>query len=244
MLAALRQPRWLVTALLAVVVAVVFVRLGFWQLERLEERRDANATGQARFDAEPVELAALLEEGTDVDSLRYRRVMVTGTWDPAHEVLIRSQVHLGQSGFHVITPLVTEDGWAVLVNRGWVPLNMDQPPVAEPDQAEAEVEGWVNLTQIRQGFGPEDPPGALVVFNRVDIGRIVEQVPYGLAPVYVVAMGDRGSDLPVPLAAPNFEEEGPHLGYAIQWFGFAVIALVGFYFLARREGIKADSRRD
>jgi surfeit locus 1 family protein len=245
MLSALRQPKWLVTGLVIVGLAALFIRLGFWQLDRLEERRVANETGEARFGAEPVELETLLAAADDPAAIEQRRVVLRGEWDRSEEVLIRSQVHLGQAGFDVITPLVLADGSAVLVNRGWVPLTMDEPPVeAEPTAAEGAIVGWVELSATRPALGPEDQPRELAVFSRVDIDRIGEQMPYELAPVYVVALGERGDDLPVPVAPPEFSSEGPHLGYAIQWFGFAAIGLVGFYFLLRRKGTSADSPRD
>jgi len=246
MLQALRQPRWLITALVVGLLAAVFVRLGFWQLDRLEERRQQNLIGEERVAAAPVDLASLLEDvDGDLASTEYRRVSVEGVFDVAEEVLIRSQVELGQAGFHVITPISSDEHWSVLVNRGWVPLSMDQPPVAAgAPPGEVEVEGWIHLSQTKPALGPEDPPGELSVFNRVDIDRIAEQTAYPLAPVYMVLVGEESDDLPIPVDLPDFEEQGPHLAYAIQWFGFAVVGLVGFFFLLRRKGPSHRVNRD
>lgn len=233
MLQTLRQPKWLVLALVVVGLAAVFVRLGFWQLSRLEERRTLNADIAARIEAEPVALEDLLADaGEDLASIEYRRVLADGVFDANEEVLIRSQVELGQAGFHVITPLVGPT--AVLVNRGWVPLTMDEPPVeASPGAGDIEVLGWVHLSEERPPLGREDPEGDVDVFSRVDVERLAEQLPYLIAPVYVVAMGE-SDDLPVPADLPDVDDEGSHLAYAIQWFGFALVGLVGFYFLLRR----------
>lgn len=226
---------------MVVLLAAVFVRLGIWQLDRLEQRQIRNAVGEQRLSAEPVDLGDLLDEG-NLESIEYRNVLTDGEFDPSEEVLIRSQVELGQAGFHVITPLVADDGSAVLVNRGWVPLNMDTPPVAaSPDPGPQTIEGWVHLTQTRPPLGAEEPPGEIEVFNRVDIDRIGEQMPYDLAPVYVVVMGEGRDDFPVAADPPDFSNEGPHLAYAIQWFGFAAVVLFGFYFLQRRK--RSTSRR-
>jgi surfeit locus 1 family protein len=70
--------------------------------------------------------------------------------------------------------------------------------------------------------------------NRVDIERIQQQIPFPLLPMYLVALGERGSQLPVPVEAPTFDDDGPHLAYAIQWFSFLVIGIVGYAFLMRR----------
>lgn len=245
MLRTLRQPKWMVAAAVVLLLAAVFVRLGFWQLDRLEQRRAENTTIQARMAAEPVPLTELLAgAGDDLDSIEYRRTFIPGVYDTTGEVLIRSQVELGQAGFHVITPLRTDEDWAVLVNRGWVPLTMDMPPVdAPPEPGSVLVEGWVQLTQLRPPLGPEDAPGDLDVFSRVDIGRIGEELDYPLAPVYVVATGEGGDELPVGVDPPEFTDEGPHLAYAIQWFGFALVGIVGFYFLLRRQNLRAGNRR-
>jgi surfeit locus 1 family protein len=238
MLPALRQPKWIVGTIVVIALAAIFIGLGLWQLDRLEERRFENAIGEERLGRSPADLSTLLAEaGDDLDSIRYRRATVTGRFAPESEVLIRSQVELGQAGFHVITPLVNGQGQAVLVNRGWVPLTMDTTPVeAAPPPGDQVVAGWVETTAIRPAFGPEAQPGEGVVFNRVDIDRIEEQMPYELLPVYLVQMGERGNELPLLLSPPDFEDEGPHLSYAVQWFGFTAVVLVGWFFLVRRKG--------
>jgi surfeit locus 1 family protein len=70
--------------------------------------------------------------------------------------------------------------------------------------------------------------------SRVDIDRIEEQVPYELAPVYLSLLGADTGELPVTAPPPSFDDEGSHLAYAIQWFSFALIGLVGYFFLIRR----------
>ena len=70
--------------------------------------------------------------------------------------------------------------------------------------------------------------------SRVDVDRIQEQVSYELDPVYLSMLDDLEGDLPIAAPAPSFDDEGPHLAYAIQWFSFALIGLVGYFFLLRR----------
>jgi surfeit locus 1 family protein len=223
--------------IVVVVVAIACLSLGFWQLRRLDERKLENAVGAARFEAVPEDLELLLSSvGADLDSLRYRRAVAIGRYAPEDEVLVRSQVYLGSAGFHVITPLVLNDGRAVLVNRGWVPLVIDQVPVSQapPPPGVGEVSGWLGLTETRSGFGPDDPQeGRLVAMSRVDIARIQRQVPYELVPVQLTLADASENDLPIPADLPRFDDEGPHLGYAIQWFGFVVVGVVGYAFLIR-----------
>ena len=228
----------MVAHVIVMALAILFINLGFWQLRRLEERRLENTVGESRLDADPAELGLLLEaSGDDVDSLEFRRATATGVFQPDDEVLIRSQVHQGVAGFHVITPLLGEGGDAVLVNRGWVPLDADQVPVeaAPPPDGTVTVTGWVRPSQTRGALGPSDPDeGRLVTMSRVDIDRIQEQVPFQLDLVYLSMLDDLEGDLPIAAPAPLFDDEGPHLAYAIQWFSFALIGLVGYFFLLRR----------
>lgn len=230
-------PRWIAAHVVVVAIAIVFLNLGFWQLRRMEEVQLENTVGESRYTAPPEEASAMIAgAGGDFDSLAYRRAWATGVFDPDNEVLIRSQVHQGTAGFHVITPLVGEDGSAILVNRGWVPLELDEVPVeaALPPVGVVEVEGWLHETQVRQALGPRDPAeGRLVAMSRVDVQRIAEQLPYPLAPVYLVSLEPGTGQLPIPVPEPSFDDDGPHLAYAIQWFGFTLIGLAGYVFLIR-----------
>jgi surfeit locus 1 family protein len=237
-LRSLLTPRWIAATLVVVVVAFAFANLGFWQLRRLEERRLQNTISASRFQDASLEAEQLIPSmAGDPEGLRWRRALATGEFRPEDEVLIRSQVQFGTAGFHVITPLVLSDGSAILVNRGWVPLELDQVPVSQapPPSGTVTVEGWLEPTQVRRALGPADPDtGRLTAMNRVDVERIQEQVDLDLAPMYMVAIGEQGNELPIPLDPPQFDDEGPHLAYAIQWFSFLVIGVVGYWFLVRR----------
>jgi surfeit locus 1 family protein len=239
------QPKWLVAHVSVASIVVAFVLLGLWQVERHFERQEENRIGAERMAAGPVPLEEVLSAAQgNFGEIRYRMVTVSGEYDTSREVLIRSQTHLGSAGFHVVTPLVLPDGRAVLINRGWVPLQLDTPPVAEaaPGEGSVTVTGWVETSQSRPAFGPEDPPGGLLRVNRVDVPRIGQQLQYDLLPVYLVAEGP-GERLPEPVRRPSFEDAGPHLGYAIQWFGFATVGLVGYVFLARRRVAQSSTGR-
>src|SRR5690606_15568266 len=105
---------------------------------------------------------------------------------------------------------------------------------ALPEEGEVRVEGWVRLSQERPVLGPADPAtGRVTVFSRINIPRIGEQVEVALEPVYLVMSGG-GEGLPEAVALPAFDNDGPHFGYAIQWFSFAAIGLIGYFFLMRK----------
>ena len=231
----LLSPRWLVGHVLVIAICALFVNLGFWQLRRLEERRLENTVISNRLAAESLSIEDLVSgAGPDIESLGFRNAIANGVFDTSEEVLVRSQVHEGNAGWHVITPLVLSDGRAVLVNRGWVPLEMDAVPVpVVPPTGQVTVTGWVALTHERRTGGAVEPEGRLTRIARVDVARLQEQMPYALLPVYLVADG-KGESLPYGVARPDTTDEGPHLMYAVEWFSFTAIGLVGYFFLMRR----------
>lgn len=209
--------------------------LGLWQLDRLEERRASNSIRESRFAAEPLPVSQLIEQaGADIDSLQYRRALATGVFDPGPEALIRSQVVNGQPGYDIITPLTLENGETIAVNRGWVPLEFDTVPitVAPPPAGETTVTGVVYLSQKQ---GPLNPSQDGTTFSRIDLDEISNRTGMDLLPLYLEVVGDQQvTELPVPAATPTFTDEGSHFAYAIQWFSFALVGLVGYGFLLRR----------
>ncbi|MGH8925571.1 MAG: SURF1 family protein [Acidimicrobiia bacterium] len=213
----------------ALSLALLFINFGFWQLRRLEERRLGNSVMAARLSEDAAPIDDLVEAaGDDFESLANRPATAAGEYRPEGEVLIRSQVLNGTAGFHVITPFDLVSGKTVLVNRGWVPFQMDQVPVApSPPVGEVEIAG---LTQ-RDAARPGAPAGERPIFRRVDIGAIGGG---DVLPVYLVLQNGDANELPIALPPPDFGSEGNHLSYAIQWFSFVVIGIVGYGLLVRR----------
>lgn len=243
----IKSGRWWLAHLLVISVCALFVNFGFWQLRRLEERRLQNSVWQARLAAVPLPIDELLiGAGADLESLEYRPAEVRGTFAPDHEVLVRSQVWNETAGFHVITPLVLGDGRAILVNRGWVPLEMDEVPIpAGPAEGEVDLIGTIRLSQTGGSVGPTDPStGKLTRVARVDIDRIAPQLPWPVIPVYLVARESGARGLPIAVSPPDLTDQGPHLAYAVQWFAFALIGAVGYLLLLRRAGGRHGIRSD
>jgi surfeit locus 1 family protein len=224
---------------IAVVVAVLCVRLGFWQLDRLQQRRafnDAVRTGQA---AAPEPIDVLVDQAhEEVQALAYQRADASGRFDPSQEVILYGRTLNDQPGNHVLTPLVLGGDVAVLVDRGWVPFEDDTAPVGgelAPPLGETTVEGTLLPSDRLEPPQPGASPVATV--SEVDLSVLAAQMPYRLLPVYLLASQQdppQTGGLPTPAPLPELTE-GPHLSYAAQWFGFAAIALVGSVLLARRD---------
>lgn len=242
----LLSPKWVFGHLLALALVVAFVNFGFWQLRRLEQARERNAVVTARSAMEPLSPGAALARGDDLDFLP---VVATGTYDPQDEVLLRGRSLDGQPGYHVLTPLVLDAtagalaGRALLVERGWVPYDMDRVPVeaALPPAGSVTVRGELHAPQTPPtgalaGLAARDPAeGELTQTFYVDVERLQPQIAHELLPAYLTLRSQTpptAGALPRPLPEPVFDE-GPHLGYAIQWFAFAVVGVVGYFFLLR-----------
>lgn len=223
----------------ASLVAVTCVALGIWQIARLHQKQQFNAAVIAGLALAPAAVDTVLPDGVDPDTVRYRRAEATGTYDTEHGFVLYGRTQNADAGNHLLTPLLLADGRAILVDRGWVPLDIDDPGAAEatPPSGEVHVEGVL--------FSSEgDPPGAVdtggpaaITLSRVDLQTIQAQLPYAIAPSYLLLQRQtpaQANGLPQPSPLPELSE-GPHLNYAIQWFLFAAIAVVGFVVLALRE---------
>jgi surfeit locus 1 family protein len=249
----LLKPRWIIFLIVGLILAILFTSLGFWQLRRLEHRRANNALLSSRMAETPQPLQDLIMNyHTDVSqfdeqSLAYRPTIATGRYDTANEVLLRTtDNYQGQPGFYILTPLVLENNQAVLVMRGWVPFELNTPPVKEatPPAENVTVEGMVYVetkrpTGFLSGLTPQDPPGKLTVTAYTDSSRLEEQMPYDLLPVYIRLETQTPAQAnTLPLKPEGLElSEGSHLGYAIQWFAFMLIGVTGYVLLIRRTAL-------
>jgi surfeit locus 1 family protein len=236
----LRSPRWITGHVVALVTVVVFINLGLWQLRRLDERRAFNELIVGRSTAEEHTLGELLNEyGADEDSLELRAVDAHGEYVPDEEVILLARSYEGISGHHVLTPLRTDDGLVVIVDRGWVPIDLDMPgaPEFSPPVGRVTVHGVLRKGEVRGPFAPSIPTeGRLDQIARIDIERLDQQIGGEVVPVYIQLTAQDPAqigELPIPVPLPT-PSEGPHLGYAVQWFLFTAVVLVGYPILLRR----------
>ena len=200
-------------AVLALAVAALFVRLGFWQLARLHDRQAQNAIIAKRRALPPVELPM---HRLAADALRDRRARARGVYDYAHERVWTGRTYDGAPGVALLTPLLLSDGSAVFVDRGWA----SSPDAAHLDR-ERYREGDTVLVEGLVLPAPRDRGDA-------DPARLRDSLPYPLLPV-VVQLNDTAAPHPAGLHRWRLPavNNGPHLSYAIQWFSFALIVFVG-----------------
>ena len=236
--------QWWKSTILVIAAAAVMVWLGFWQLDRLEQRKAFNARVAAQLAESPLELT---NQNLDLDlfNMEYRSAVVSGEFDHERQVVLRNQDWQGRLGVHLLTPLVISGGEkAILVDRGWVPYedftgdNLSQ----YDDPGLVEVEGTIRRSQSKpliggradQAPGPGEDP--LKAWYWINIDDISGQFPYELLPVYQVSSPDLIEEqMPYRREEELDLSEGSHLGYAFQWFTFAAILGIGYPIYVRKE---------
>lgn len=206
------------------IVALVFGRLGLWQMDRLRERRAANV---AALEARSAPRIRLDGASPITAELNGREVSVAGRYDHAHDVVLRGRAYGGSPGVEVVTPLVLGGGEvAVLVNRGFLPA--PDAVTAQTDSVREFGRVQVNGTALSlpSGGGAPLEQGGYTTWARLDREALGARLPYRIAPVYI----RQSPDAALPRFPRRLEpipiDDGPHLSYAIQWFAFAVMAVV------------------
>jgi surfeit locus 1 family protein len=226
--------RWILVTLLAVVAIVVMIRLGFWQLDRLEQRRAFNRQVLATRDLEPLDLSTASVAA--IDNQLYRKAFAEGEYDFDHQVILTNQEYQTELGVHLLTPMkMAGSGTMVLVDRGWVPYqdyqdgNLAKYNVPGITSPEGMLIGTTTQVGIRSCL-PDSSPALdpLVVFC-VDLAAIQNQLPYQIAPLYLVRQPASTDEQPPVGTTVQIEiSEGPHQSYAIQWFSFSILLAIGY----------------
>lgn len=236
-----RTIRGVVAAVLVLMMAALCVRLGFWQLDRLEQRRARNAavrTAQAQRPL-PLDAAAFAAASADPAAFAWRPVEAAGTFHHAGDLLLRSRGRDGRPGVHLVSPLVLADGRVVMVNRGWLPA----ADAATANAAAFRTRGPVRVAGVLQpmqasadrGLPAEGRAGGDSTWRRIDLAVARERSPGAVLPLYLQRLPSPADPPSPPLAEPLPElSEGNHLSYAVQWFSFAAIAVVGLAILIRK----------
>lgn len=253
-------------AVVALLVAVVCAGLGVWQLNRHGETGAENERRRARLEAPPVRIGGARGRRAlaPADSLAWRRAVARGRFAYGEEIVLAPRSWSGSPAVYLLTPLVLDSTTALPVLRGAVPspdgfhatIARARPPVSPSE--DGSTDRRTPTVRVRgvllPGPGPREPRGpdtmraagrAYRVLAGLDLARVDSLLPWRVPAVYLhadsgvarVRSGD-GPPLPIPVPPPE-PEDGPHLAYAIQWFSFAAIALVGglvVFFRAGREG--------
>ncbi|PCI68512.1 MAG: cytochrome oxidase biosynthesis protein [Piscirickettsiaceae bacterium] len=227
--------------LLAILVLGLLLSLGFWQLDRAQQKQDLLDLQEQRLTLKPVGLSSI---DLSDKALRYLPVKAKGQLDGRQQILIDNQVRNGRVGFSVLTPLKLNNEQAILLNRGWVPLGNDRrnlpdvkirsldvsvvgkldhfPSVGlKLDMADQLSEGWPAVTQI------------------VDLEKVAQRLGYTVMPYQVLLDKNEPNGYDREWVVMKMGPEKHH-GYAFQWFALATAWVVIYFVLTVKKRRKEE----
>ena len=224
--------RWALLIIFVAVLGVVFVNLGEWQLDRLAQRKERNATTIIN-EQKPVQPYEQVFTRPVTDADQWQRVEARGTFDAQHQFVVRYRSNGDADGYEVVTPLRTATG-AVLVDRGFIPLQRGTqiPSVAPaPPTGEVTVVGHVRRDEKGRRAATTPVGNQMRLINSQ---AVAVTLPYPIATGYIglltVQPEQQGGFQPIKL--PELSE-GPHFWYALQWFMFTAVAAAGIVVFIR-----------
>lgn len=236
---------WKLT-LLALILLPVLLRLGFWQLEREDEKQALQSVYTQRQQEQPVPLAGLDGMG----DLQYRAVRLSGRFDNEHVFLLDNRIHEGVPGYDVLQPFVTESGLWVLINRGWTAMSGSRADLPEVSAMEGNVtlSGNVYVPAGEQfTLGDTAPePGWPKVVQELSPQQLLEAAGLESGAAYFPYSVRLAADSPGvltrnwPVITTSPEK---HRAYAVQWFAMALALVLLYIYYSCRDphGREQDS---
>lgn len=218
----------------------LLIALGIWQLGRAEEKRlFFKQQEQGLASSEIIQLSTAMDD--NVDALRYKKVKATGHYDQAHQFLIDNQISEGKAGYFVLTPFVLQgESKAVLVNRGWVPLNRDRSvlPDVPIKSGQTVISGRINRfpsvgIKLAGAEIPSDSWPSVV--QVVDSQVLTKKLAYSLFPFQVELDKDQPEGFMREWKTTTIMLPEQHIAYAIQWFALAfTLTLLFIWYSCKR----------
>ena len=233
----LREPRWIALIIAVPIGVVLCFMLSDWQWNRYENRKEANVVLTENIGLPTASPQAVMGNATTFEeSMQWRSVQATGTYDADGEVLIRRKPLNAAMGFWVATPLITSDNRILVVNRGWVKAiagAQTTPDVPAPPDGVVTVMGRLQPSDPAEIQPSDMPTGQVSVLSTASIAAAAGGTGYpGYLELTSSSPQQAAGLTPIPL--PQIDE-GPHLSYSLQWIAFAIMFVVGLVLLLRRE---------
>jgi surfeit locus 1 family protein len=214
-------------SLVTLLLLGLLISLGFWQLDRAEQKRAVLAGYNTERDSTVIELEPGLQSYRDFN---YQIASATGHYDAARHFLLDNRTYNGRVGYHVLTPFMLRgSGAGVLVNRGWIDLGGSRDRLPDPavDSGARTIRGRIKLPASDSfTLGEEEPrTGWPYRIQRVDTQTLAQELGYPLLPVVVLLDPDQDAGFVRDWEPLRFGPER-NVGYAVQWFGLAAALLV------------------
>lgn len=232
----------LIASVAVALLLSLFLSLGYWQLQRAEEKRQLQAEYDTRANGPAVQVERRVQRA---EELQFYRVVAKGQYETDYQILIDNRVHQGRVGYHVITPLKLQDSEVrLLVNRGWIALgeSRDRLPVIDTPAGLQQITGVATVPAEKYFALAQPESGWQRVWQNMDMARYSASVPFPVQPVVVL--------LDPADAAGGFIRDwsrldagiSVHQGYAFQWFmlAAALASIYLFMVLRRRDADKQE----
>ena len=217
----------MIPTLAAFLSVALMVKLGFWQYDKAEQKRQLQSTYDSRMLQQAVSIPHRV---IDIEDWRYRRLVATGHFDATYQIFLDNQVEGEVAGYHVITPFIPNDGGAVLlVDRGWVEMgNRASLPVIRTSSVNRQITGfaWIPSTKYYElGSAVDKPNQWQTVWENINLSRYAKRVPFETLPFVLRLDSNQPDGFERHWVMPA-ERIEMHLGYAFQWWGFAATVLI------------------
>jgi cytochrome oxidase assembly protein ShyY1 len=225
--------RWILFFLAVVVISSATWWLGEWQFGRLTDRKASNEIVRTNEQADPTPVQNVLSVGTEVDKKsQWLLVTATGTYDASRTLTwrYRSNDRTDEAGIDVVVPLVTADGTALFVDRGFVGNDGNDALTEIPDPPS----GTVTITGYVRADGTGDSTKVYGSLNTRSLSSVTAAKATGLTSyggwIQLKSEDPAPADAPETAGLPDLGN-GPHFFYGIQWWFFGLLAIVGFGYL-------------
>ncbi|KAH9954400.1 mitochondrial protein required for respiration [Russula dissimulans] len=225
-------------------IPVLTFALGTWQVQRLKWKVNLIDQLSEKLQREPIPLPSKVNLAA-IPEFVYRRVILRGRWDRACAMLLGPRVLDGSNGFHLITPLVRENGSTILIDRGFISEhNAAKRQYPTPD-GDVEVHGVLRESQARNYFTPDNNP-AKGEWYWVDVSAMAEYAggessnvqPVLVEEIFEGHAGDAAMCLSngVPIGKlPTVDIRNAHASYVATWYSLSALTTVMFIRLLLRQ---------
>jgi surfeit locus 1 family protein len=227
--------------LFTVPALIALIGLGTWQVERLQWKENLIAMRTSRSSGAPIPLPV---DDAKPEGYEFSKVRVEGRLLNDKEMFLAARSLNGNVGFHVVTPMVGEDGRAILIDRGWIPSERKDPATRRDGElaGKVAVEGLLRGSQVGNWLVPDNEPQHNVWFY-VDVPAMAAWAGLANQRPYFIEAGPAPNPGGYPIGGQShIELPNNHLQYAITWYSFAVSLAVIYYLyhrnLARDEQAK------
>lgn len=230
--------KWLMYFCICLICIFTCISLGFWQLERRQTKLQTISAVTENYTQNPLNFFAAEQLLQNLENQQeWTPVSLQGKYDVSQQRIVRNRPNNGQVGYEILVPFILPTGKSLLVNRGWVPLgniNSGYPDHVPQPYSEGEINLVIRLRSPEPNLGRTAPAGQIA---SIDTHQLAQELPY---PIFLGSYGimvnetPAANENPLPLQKPDLDE-GSHLSYAMQWFMFGLLFLVGFFYALRQE---------